>query len=202
LCLGTRGYGYKGTRIHAVIPGQYIAGGDYQFGTGEGGASIYGRPFPDEDTKLRHIGPGVLSMARYEMQGPSRDVCCFTWPVSHVSPSLTPNENGSLFMFTMAKAPIHDHRYMAFGNVMSGIEVLRSLEQLGSWRGDVQVSRVSNCIHLPCTAQSRLSWVVCNQSNVRIADCGELTISKDDEAAAIAVAEGTKALPPSSETNQ
>jgi cyclophilin family peptidyl-prolyl cis-trans isomerase len=67
--------------------------------------------------------------------------------------SLTPNENGSLFMFTMAKAPIHDHRYMAFGNVMSGIEVLKSLEQLGSWRGDVQVRRrcLSRCFPvIPC----------------------------------------------------
>ena len=46
------------------MPGQYLTTGDYQYGTGEGGASVYGEPFPDEVNTLRHIGPGVLSMTR------------------------------------------------------------------------------------------------------------------------------------------
>ena len=43
-------------------------------------------------------------------------------------------------MFVMGKAPIHDTRYMAFGNVIAGLEVLKSLQMHGSWRGNVNVS--------------------------------------------------------------
>ncbi len=64
LCTGEKGFGYASSRIHAIVPGQYVAGGDYQLGNGEGGVSIYGEPFPDESYALRHIGPGTLSMAR------------------------------------------------------------------------------------------------------------------------------------------
>ncbi len=64
LCTGEKGFGFKASRIHAIIPGQYVSGGDFQYGTGEGGESALGPPFPDEDSRLRHIGPGILSMAR------------------------------------------------------------------------------------------------------------------------------------------
>ncbi len=53
-------------------------------------------------------------------------------------------------------------RYMVFGNVMSGLEVLKSLEQFGDWTGTVKVRaetilvgimplRVA-CIRLPRSA--------------------------------------------------
>jgi peptidylprolyl isomerase len=104
---------YDGLKFHRVIPKFMIQGGDPQ-GTGQGGP---GYTFPDEtDTSLKHIGPGVLSMANSDPQG-------------KVPYSNKGNTNGSQFFITHVQTAWLDGKHTVFGHVVKGMDVVNAILQ-------------------------------------------------------------------------
>jgi len=104
---------YDGVLFHRIIADFMIQGGD-PTGSGRGGESIWGKPFKDECVSTHTFNrPGLLAMA-----------------------NAGPGTNGSQFFITTAATPWLNMKHTIFGEVVAGMETVKSLESVQKGPGD------------------------------------------------------------------
>eukprot|EP00939_MAST-03C_sp_MAST-3C-sp1_P000303 g303.t1 len=114
LCVGDNPsrLSYLGVPFHRIIPGFMCQGGDITRQNGTGGMSIYGLRMADENFRLKHAGPGILSMA-----------------------NSGPDSNSSQFFICVRRTAHLDGKHVVFGQVLRGYSVVKAIEMCGSGFG-------------------------------------------------------------------
>ena len=116
---------YRDSTFHRIIPGFMMQGGDFVYGNGLGGESIYGGRFEDEFSNgvISHDRAFLLSMA-----------------------NCGKNTNNSQFFITLAPCEWLDEKHVVFGRVTRGTGIFQTIEKLGSRSGCPRaVVRITDC---------------------------------------------------------
>lgn len=108
---------YNGIIFHRVIDNFMIQGGD-PTGTGTGGS---GKKIPDEFTGgLKHNKEGMVAMAH----------------------SAAPDSQDSQFYITLAPQPHLDNQYTVFGEIISGMDVVKKIGKVKTGANDKPLTEV------------------------------------------------------------
>ncbi|KAK8965465.1 Peptidyl-prolyl cis-trans isomerase CYP19-4 [Platanthera guangdongensis] len=99
-----------------------IQGRDIILGDGRGGEYIYGTTFADENFKLNHTGPGKRSTSL------CRSIGLGVLSMANAGP----DTNGLQFFITVVKTSWLDGKYVVFGEVLSGMDVVYKIEAADS----------------------------------------------------------------------
>lgn len=118
---------YRNSVIHRVVAGFIVQGGDFVFGNGAGGESIYnGKKFKDERAGLclKHDRAGILSMGNSGK-----------------------NSNTSQFFVTLDDVSQKcDGKHVVFGEVVSGMELFTAMEAFATSEGEPSVPiKITDC---------------------------------------------------------
>ena len=137
---------YNGLKFHRVIPDFMIQGGD-PTGTGRGGQSIWGRPFPDEFSMDLWNFRGALSMAN---SGPNTNGSQFfivQAPV--VSEDLLGQMKRAGFpeeviaqYEQVGGTPWLDRKHSVFGQVIRGMDVVDAIANVDTDGGNMPLEAV------------------------------------------------------------
>jgi len=138
LCTGEKGFGFKGSGFHRVIPNFMCQGGDFTNHNGTGGKSIYGNKFADENFQLKHTGPGILSMAN---AGPNTNGSQF-FLCTVATPWWVARGNTSEPGPDLAISGRLDGKHCVFGSVTEGMDVVQTIESFGSQSGQTKAKIV------------------------------------------------------------
>ncbi|KAM5322279.1 peptidyl-prolyl cis-trans isomerase A-like [Glossophaga mutica] len=117
--------GYKGFCFHRNTLGFMCQGGDFIRHDDTGGKSIYREKFDDENFILKHMGPGILSMA-----------------------NAGANTNGPQFSMLTAETEWLDGKRVVCGQVKDGAGVMTAVERYGSRNGETSKVTVADRGHL------------------------------------------------------
>ncbi|KAI0221765.1 putative inactive peptidyl-prolyl cis-trans isomerase-like 6 [Lamellibrachia satsuma] len=114
LCTGERGESketefrlcYEGSMFHRVVKNGWIQGGDIWMKKGDGGESVYGKVFEDENFAVPHNKRGIVGMANKGR-----------------------HTNASQFYITLQECKWMNTKYVAFGQVLEGTATLKAMEE-------------------------------------------------------------------------
>jgi cyclophilin family peptidyl-prolyl cis-trans isomerase len=108
LCTGEKGFGYKYSSFHRIVPGFMAQGGKTDQ------RCIFGKAFRDENFILKHDGKGTISMA-----------------------NSGPHSNCSEFFLAAESSSSLDGRHVVFGRVFEGMDVLEKVLECGHKTGSI-----------------------------------------------------------------